>query len=583
VFFFFLTSGLFLGWSLGANDAANIFGTAVGSRMVSFKRAAIIASIFVIIGAVVQGSGTTQTLGSLGLIDELAGSFTVALAAGITVFFMTKNGLPVSTTQAIVGAIIGWNLFANRSTDQVILFQIVSTWVSGPILGAVFSAILYLLMRCVLKRLKIHAINLDTYIRWGLIAVGAFGAYSLGANNIANVIGVFVGGAPNILLNFGLFSLDGTQLLFFLGGIAISVGIFTYSKRIINTVGNGIMSLSAEAAIVVVLAQALVLFFFSSTGFSNFIVEIGLPRIPLVPVSSSQVVVGAVLGIGLIKGVQEVRIKTLGGIAIGWLLTPLVAGFLSFFSLFFVQNVFNQKVYSENFPFSKTSESIDYSSVSRLETQEFNLIWLIIGVASIILFSSLMIFMLKQNKQKINAQKELHNKQNEFHITQKALMEADLKAIKLENTALANKLEYRRKEIVNMALNFVEQKNFMDDVIEQLTNIESTYDPKEKSLLIKELIKTIKIKMNYSDKLESFNIEVEKLHKGFTLRLEEKFPQLTENDKKLAILLRLGLSSKEIAPLLNISPKSAEINRYRLRKKLNIIKGKNLVQFIQSL
>ena len=60
----FLFGGLFLGWSLGANDAANVFGTAVGTRMVNFKTAAIICSIFVILGAVISGAGTTETIHS---------------------------------------------------------------------------------------------------------------------------------------------------------------------------------------------------------------------------------------------------------------------------------------------------------------------------------------------------------------------------------------------------------------------------------------------------------------------------------------------------------------------------------------
>ena len=64
----FLSSGLFLGWSLGANDAANVWGTAVGTKMVKFKSAAIICSIFVILGAVISGSGASHTLGKLGAV-----------------------------------------------------------------------------------------------------------------------------------------------------------------------------------------------------------------------------------------------------------------------------------------------------------------------------------------------------------------------------------------------------------------------------------------------------------------------------------------------------------------------------------
>jgi len=57
MFLFFISSGLFLGWTLGANDASNVFGSAVGSKMIHFKQAAIIASIFVVLGAVLQGAG----------------------------------------------------------------------------------------------------------------------------------------------------------------------------------------------------------------------------------------------------------------------------------------------------------------------------------------------------------------------------------------------------------------------------------------------------------------------------------------------------------------------------------------------
>ena len=111
----FLLGGLFLGWSLGANDAANVFGTAVGTRMVRFKTAAIVCSIFVILGAIISGAGTTETLGKLGAINALPGAFAACVAAGISVYLMTKAGLPVSTTQAIVGAIVGWNLYTGSN------------------------------------------------------------------------------------------------------------------------------------------------------------------------------------------------------------------------------------------------------------------------------------------------------------------------------------------------------------------------------------------------------------------------------------------------------------------------------------
>ncbi|MBK9389872.1 MAG: inorganic phosphate transporter [Bacteroidetes bacterium] len=336
----FLTSGLFLGWSLGANDASNVFGSAVGSKMVSFRKAAIIASLAVILGAVLQGAGASDTLGKLGSINAIGGAFTLALAAAVTVYVMTKFSLPVSTTQAIVGAIIGWNLFTGNNTDTDTLTKIVATWITGPVIGAIFSILLFIIVIKIKKSSRIHLFRFETYIKTGLIIVGAFGAYSLGANNIANVMGVFLPSFNLDPLDLGLFSISSSQQLFLLGGLAIAVGIITYSKKVMDTIGGNIVELSPEGAMVVVLAQSVVLFIFSSSGLSNLFQKIGLPPIPMVPVSSSQVIVGCVIGIGLYKGARNINFKLLGEIAIGWLSTPVLSGLLAFFSLFFVKNIF---------------------------------------------------------------------------------------------------------------------------------------------------------------------------------------------------------------------------------------------------
>lgn len=584
MFFLFITSGLFLGWSLGANDAANIFGTAVGSKMISFRRAAIIAGIFVIIGATVQGSGTTTTLSKLGSVDALAGAFTVALSAAIIIFIMTKYLIPVSTTQAIVGAIIGWNFFTGHKTDIGLLTTIVTTWFTSPILGAVFSALLFILFRKLLMRMKIHLIILDVYIKWGLIIVGAFGAYSLGANNIANVMGVFIGSAPDIVIDLGLFMLNGPQLLFLLGGLAIAIGIFTYSKNLMNEVGNGIMALSAEAAIVAVLAQAIVLFVFSSTSFSDLLVSIGLPPIPLVPVSSSQVIVGAILGIGLVKGVNEIKFKTIRGIVAGWFLTPILAGLLSFLSLFFVKNLFNLYVGSELNGGTVAAES----AASAIETVKkagtyVNFIWPGISIMILLAFSVVIIYSFNQQKRRLAAEKELLEKEKEYNYAQRALTDAEIKSIHLENSFLHSEIESKRKELLDFALSIVEQKEFLEKISNDLRALLNDKKPEIKDEKIRKLEVDIRQRMSFADKVEDFNLRTEHMHKGFTGRLSQLFPDLSSNEKKLAVFLRLGISSKEIATLLNISPKSVEINRYRLRKKLGLGKGANLTQFINNI
>ncbi len=340
----FLSSGLFLGWSLGANDAANVFGTAVGTRMIPFRTAAIVCSVFVVLGATISGAGAAHTLGKLGAVNALAGSFTVALASALTTFWMTRLKIPVSTSQAIVGSIIGWNLYSSSVTDTGSLTKIMLTWVACPLISALVAVTMFILIRKIIELTKPHMLRLDAGTRWGLLLVGAFGSYSLGANNIANVMGVFVPDNPFADLSvFGLFTLSGVQQLFFLGAVAIGVGVFTYSERVMGTVGGGLVNISPVPALVIVLAQSITLFLFASTSLEHFLASHGLPTFPLVPVSSSQAVVGAILGISLFKG-ANIRYKVLGEISMGWVATPLAAGVVSFFLLFFVENVFDQPV-----------------------------------------------------------------------------------------------------------------------------------------------------------------------------------------------------------------------------------------------
>ena len=401
---FFLTSGLFLGWSLGANDASHVFGSAVGSKMVTFRKAAIIASVFFILGAVLQGSGTSHTLGKLGAVNAIGGSFTVALAAAITIYMMTKFALPISTTQAIVGAIIGWNFFTGNHTDSKTLSTIVAAWVAGPVMGAIFAVMLYILMKMVKKSMRIHLIRFESYIKTGLIVVGAFGSYSLGANNIANVMGVFLPAFNLNELDMGIFTLSSAQQLFLLGGIAIATGIITNSWKVMDTLGNNILELSAEAALVVVLAQSLVLFIFSSTGLSQFFVHLGFPPIPMVPVSSSQVIVGCILGIGLFKGARNINFKVLGEIGLGWIISPLSSGLLTFFMLFFMKNIFSLDVGYKVGETAAVSAPIN-NPISSVQTDISSIIkYLLLGL---FVFGTIGIayFLLLENKKRREMQK----------------------------------------------------------------------------------------------------------------------------------------------------------------------------------
>lgn len=377
---FFISSGLFLGWSLGANHAVSLFGTAVVSKMVRFRTAAIISGIFVILGSAISGEGATKTLTDLGTINALAGSFAVALAVGISVTLMTRAKLPVSASQAVIGGIIGWNVFTGSPTNYDSLSKIVFGWVASPVIAAFFGFVLFKLIKRTVLRWNIHLLELDYYTRAGLVIVAALASYSLGANNISIVMGMFVSTPLFSDVQFAhLFTITGVQQLFLLGGLAIAIGILTYGDNVMSTVGTDLYKISPITGFIVVLSEVMVLWLFTSQDLEALLLKNNLPAIPLVPLSTTQAFIGAVIGVGLAKDPLSINLKVLGKIAFGWVAAPVTAGIIAFVSLFFIQNVFEQKVIlpipyqiSESVIDKLKSENIDTRNLTSLLNKRFD-------------------------------------------------------------------------------------------------------------------------------------------------------------------------------------------------------------------
>jgi PiT family inorganic phosphate transporter len=298
-----LLGGIFLGWSLGANDAANVFGTAVSSRMVKFWTAAILAAIFVLAGALVEGQSGIETLQNLTSFTSDQ-AIVASVAAAVTVTLMTLLSLPVSTSQAVVGAILGVGLM-NRQLNFAELGKVVVCWLGTPVGGIVLGIIVYKLLAAIANSMNLNIFQSDILLRLCLILAGSYGAYALGANNVANVTAVFVGA--------GMLSVSAAVLI---GGLSIGLGVLTFSRGVMETVGKKLVRLDPFSALVVVLAQAITVHIYALIG---------------VPVSSSQAVIGAVLGVGIIKGVNTIQRRTLVHIFLAWFITPFIA---SCFALF---------------------------------------------------------------------------------------------------------------------------------------------------------------------------------------------------------------------------------------------------------
>ena len=301
-----LFSAIFLGWSLGANDASNAFGSAVSARMVKFWTAAILAAIFVVLGAILEGRAGIETLQGLTQLT-LEKAVISSIAAAITVTTMTLLALPVSTSQAAVGAILGIG-FLNQQLNFAGLGKVAVCWFSTPVGGFLIAMLAYKILAAVYNRLKISLFDSDIMLRAFLIVVGSYASYTLGANNVANVTAVFVGAGKLSVINAAL-----------IGGLSIALGILTFSRRVMETVGRKLVRLDPFSALVVVLAEAVTVHIYTLLG---------------VPVSTSQAVIGAVLGVGIIRGINTVSKRTMTNVLLGWFLTPVVACFIAIILFF---------------------------------------------------------------------------------------------------------------------------------------------------------------------------------------------------------------------------------------------------------
>jgi PiT family inorganic phosphate transporter len=210
-----LLGGVFLGWSLGANHAANCFGSAVASRMVRFWTAAGLCAAGVVLGALLEGQAGIETLSGLTSIDlEQAVAITVAVA--LTVTAMTWFNLPVSTSQGVVGAILGIG-FLNQQINLAGLEKVVVCWVGTPFCALAAACALYKVLASIYNRLRISIFQADILLRVGLIAAGCYASYTLGANNVANATAVFVGAGTLTIFQAAL-----------IGGLSIALGVLTY-------------------------------------------------------------------------------------------------------------------------------------------------------------------------------------------------------------------------------------------------------------------------------------------------------------------------------------------------------------------
>lgn len=337
-----LFAGLFMGWSLGTNDAANAFGTAVSTRVIKYRTAIIIIAVMVMLGAVLLGHNNIDKLASISMNNKVTASAAdveqaiadgtletlrlksalkaaiIFMCGGVTVFAMSYLKFPVSANQSITGAVIGWGLcYADYSNPAVKagnlaeIAEFASTWLINPLGAALISFILVFTVKRFLESRLTSLKNYDTVVKIGYLCAGAFASFSIGQNSSASVTAFYydaTGCGANLLTS--------ARLTAVIGGAAIAVGVLTYSKKVMMTVGSSIAEISQIDGFLVIVAMALTVLL--------------MGKFMGIPVSTSQSVVGAVMGAGIVNGVKKVNFGVFKNIAIAWISSPTIAGLLAY-------------------------------------------------------------------------------------------------------------------------------------------------------------------------------------------------------------------------------------------------------------
>lgn len=317
--FIVVLMGFFVAWNIGANDTANCVGVAVGGRILSYRRAIAIVILFVLLGAVLEGGKNMATVGTGIIIPGPDGvnplskiplaTVAALIAAGLWVLIATTRGLPVSTSQSMVGAIIGAGLLITFMQPEIgasvqygKLGAIGISWMLNPLIAALLAFTIFKIISPSLRRIK-NIVLLNRVLAILVIVAAAYSAYTLGANDVGTSAGAmygFFGGAP--------------QLIALFGAVALAVGVIMFSRRVMHTVGTGITRLDPMTAFAAQFGAALTVWSFVQFG---------------MPVSTSQAIIGAVAGAGLVKGAATVSKRKLGHIGMAWILTPAVTCVLS--------------------------------------------------------------------------------------------------------------------------------------------------------------------------------------------------------------------------------------------------------------
>ncbi|HRR48797.1 MAG TPA: LuxR C-terminal-related transcriptional regulator [Bacteroidales bacterium] len=475
----------------------------------------------------------------------------ITLSSAIAMWIFSLFSKWNSYVYSLFGAIMAYMVFMKNKFALTYFWQSVIAWVISPIISCIISIILFFAVKYLIKKIDLHLIVLNRILSISLIVFLILTIFSFSINNGSIIIALTQ--PIDLMLNINLAGIfiNSQYIVWAIFIIVVLALYFISIKEKASTLSIKLFDINTETSVIIMASVSLVMLLFSSNSVCS---AIGLAATPVSPVHVS---LASIIGIGLIHKSIDLNKGEMIKSALSIVLLPAFS--------FLLTNLTLRTVIAD-------------SSKQSLDITTFSIVTVLFLLVAIIVY-----FYISKNRDYEKTRLKRAEEINRLNEMQKVIVDMEIKVIQNENDNLHKRLEIKRKDLINNALWIGQQRNFLDEIYNEIKHLENIDEIEKIKEAVRTLEKKIIDKKAFSHEINELYSQVELLHKDFSSILHERFPNLTEQEKRIATLLRLGFSTKELSSIMSITPKSVEVCRYRLRKKMNLKRDENLIEFIKSL
>lgn len=289
--------------AIGSNDTSNALGICIGCGIIKFKKAVVLFGFIVLLGIFLHGQKVMNTVGK-DIVDVDISMLSISfMVSAFIIIFSNWRKMPLSIHQVLIGSLAGAGTGFQAAVNYTKLGEILLSWIISPFVALLFAYGIYNLMEKTLSKLPF--IKIERILRILLLISGFLIAYNTGANELATVLGP--------VIYSGLF--DRTPA-FVLGTLFVFLGAFFLSYRVIETIGKGITAIDPYSGFAAQFGAGCSVMLFTFLG---------------MPISTTYCIIGAISGVGLVKGMGTVNISFIRKILRNWFLAPALAFIISYF------------------------------------------------------------------------------------------------------------------------------------------------------------------------------------------------------------------------------------------------------------